>query len=139
MQCRRVEVATQAAEKARKMADQKNAQQQALASTYRKEVEHLKQENRELSEKFKLTGTSPVVLSEALGVSPNSMKKVQIASKRGSLASTLLPDADSADGERNQFNERVINQLLPALKKICSLPTYMVSQHSVLARTHALL
>ena len=67
------------------------------------------------------------------------MQKVQIASKRGSLTSDLLPDAgatSAADGERNQFNERVINTLLPALKKLCSMPSYMVGQHSVCVTTH---
>ena len=72
---------------------------------------------------------NPVHVADVLGVSPNSMKKVKAAAKKGSLVEACR--APSSDGDtptddkaRNRFHERIASSLTPSVTRICSMPKF---------------
>ena len=73
-------------------------------------------------------GQSVVGLSEMLGVSPGSMKKVEQGTKMGSLCSAITEDASTPE-QRNRFLERVATTLTPVIEELCKIPKFKGGKH----------
>ena len=79
---------------------------------------------RRLEEQAGAVVTDPVELAKKVGVSPNSIKKIE-SNCIGELRSFKEQDCTSpAAGERNYYQERVARCLTPSLQKICQMPKF---------------
>ena len=82
---------------------------------------------RRLEEQAEAVVTDPVELAKKVGVSPNSIKKIEsnCGRRSGDLRSFKEQDCSSpAAGERNYYQERVARCLTPSLQKICQMPKF---------------
>ena len=73
------------------------------------------------------SGKSVVGLASMLGVSFESMAKVQKASKRGSLTSSMLDSAQTTTTkarDQPEFLKRVTSTLTPIVEQVCSYPKF---------------
>jgi len=74
-----------------------------------------------------MSGKSVVGLASMLGVSPLSMEKVENASKRGSLQTTMFDDAATPAAkvcDQNAFVRRVVSTLTPVVERLCAVPKF---------------
>ena len=77
------------------------------------------------------TGKSVVDLASVIGVSPNKMAKVVNASKRGSLSTELMDNAETNAtncDNKPAFLKRVAATLTPLVEHFCAIPKFKSGQ-----------
>jgi len=75
-----------------------------------------------------MSGKNVVGLASMLGVSPKSLDKVENASKRGSLQTTMFEDASTPAEkvrDQNSFVKRIAATLTPVVERVCAAPKFM--------------